>query len=126
MVDDLHYNSGHEHKGTEMNHTKHSLARMSQRGIGHAMAELIYAYGSMKGDKFVLNQKAAMARLKESRAEKAALNNALNVGCSNLLETLRQLEEVETEIRNLMKLIDKHGAVVVMVGESLITAYGLH
>lgn len=109
-----------------MNHTKHAVGRMSQRGIGHAMAELIYAYGSIQGDKFVLNQKAAMTRLKEARAEKAAINQALDGGCGNLSETLRYLEEIETEIRNLMKLVDKHGAVIVVVGDSLITAYGMH
>lgn len=109
-----------------MNHTKHAVARMNQRGIAHAMAALICAYGTGQGDKIVLTQKAAIARLTEARAERIALNLALDNGCSDLLDVLRQLREVEAEIPVLMKLIDKHGAVVVVVGDDLITAYGLY
>ena len=92
-----------------MKKTKHSLIRMSQRGISHAMADLVYAYGFIRGDKVILNKKAATARLIEARAEKAALSKTL-----------------EVEIRNLTKLIDKQGSVLVMVGDVLVTAYGLH
>lgn len=109
-----------------MNHTKHSIARMNQRGIAHAMAELVYAYGTAYGDKIVLTQKAAIARLTEARAEKVALNLALDTGCDNLFDVLAKFREVEAELPVLMKLIDKHGAVVVVVGNDLITAYGLH
>jgi len=109
-----------------MHHTKHSVVRMNQRGIVHAMAELVYAYGTVHGDKIVLTQKAAIARLNEARADKDALNLALDNGCDNLFDVLRQLREVEAELPVLMKLVDKHGAVVVMVGDNLITAYGLH
>ena len=109
-----------------MNHTKHSVVRMNQRGIAHAMADLVYAYGKPHGNKIVLTQKAAIARLIEARADKAALNLALDTGCGNLFDVLRQLREVEAELSVLMKLIDKHGAVVVIVGDNLITAYGLH
>lgn len=55
-----------------MHHTKHSVTRMNQRGISHAMADLVYAYGIAKGDKVILNQKAAKQRLIEARAEKPA------------------------------------------------------
>ncbi len=109
-----------------MNHTKHAVARMNQRGIAHAMAALICAYGTDHGDKIVFTQKAAIFRLAEARAEKTALNLALDNGCSDMFDVLRQLREVEAEISVLMKLIDKHGAVVVVVGDDLITAYGLH
>lgn len=109
-----------------MNHTKHAVARMNQRGIAHAMAKLVFAYGSDQGDKIVLTQKAAIARMTEARAEKATLTAALDKGCKNLFDVMQQLSEVELELRVLMKLVDKHGAVLVMVGANLITAYGLH
>lgn len=109
-----------------MHHTKHAVARMNQRGIAHAMAKLVCAYGTDHGDKIVLTQKAATARLVEARAEKAMFNQQLDTGCSDIFGVLRQLEEVEAEIPVLMKLIDKHGAVVVVVDNTLITAYGLH
>ena len=109
-----------------MHHTKHSVIRMNQRGIAHAMVELINAYGTAQGDKIIFTQKAAIARLNEARADKAALELVLETGCSDLFGVMHQLHEVETEISVLMKLIDKHGGVVVMVDDNLITAYGLH
>lgn len=109
-----------------MHHTKHSVVRMNQRGIAHAMVELINAYGTAQGDKIVFTQKAAIARLNEARAEKAALNRVLDTGCANLSGVMHQLHEIEAELTVLMKLIDKHGGVVVMVDDNLITVYGLH
>lgn len=109
-----------------MQHTKHSLLRMNQRGISHAMAELVYAYGIPCGDKVILNQKAATARLIEARAEKAALSKFQDRGVRDLAGVMLQVAEIEIEIRNLMRLIDKQGSVVVMAGDVLLTAYGLH
>lgn len=109
-----------------MQHTKHSLLRMNQRGISHAMAELVYMYGITCGDKVILNQKAATDRLMEARAEKEALSMQQNGGTLDLAGVMFQIAEIEKEIRNLMKLIDKHGYVVVMAGDVLLTAYGMH
>ncbi len=109
-----------------MHHTKHSVARMNQRGFVHAMTRLICAYGTDKGDKIILTQKAAIARLNEARAEKVALELALDAVCADLSGVMHQLHEIEAELTVLMKLIDKHGGVVVMVGDNLITVYGLH
>lgn len=110
-----------------MHHTKHSVARMNQRGISHAMAELVYAYGTAKGDKVIFNQKAAKQRLIEARAEKASLEKALDSGAMSMVAAMHALAKLEEEIRNLTKLIDKQGVVVVVVGgDVLLTAYGIH
>ncbi len=110
-----------------MHHTKHSVARMNQRGISHAMADLVYAYGIAKGDKVILNQKAAKQRLIEARAEKASLENALDTGSMSMVAAMHAMAKLEQEIRNLTKLIDKQGVVVVVVGgDVLLTAYGIH
>ena len=110
----------------KMHHTKHSVIRMNQRGISHAMADLVYAYGFTKGDKVILNQKAAKARLIEARAEKSSLDSALDNGGKNMWAVMHSLATLESEIRNLTKLIDKQGVVVVVDGDVLLTAYGIH
>jgi hypothetical protein len=109
-----------------MNYTKHSLDRLNGRGISHAIAKLVFDYGYARGDKIIFNKKMVGERLIEARAEMAALSNALDNGVTNMSECLHQLAELETEIRNLTKLVDKQGAILVMVDDVLITAYGIH
>ncbi len=109
-----------------MHYTIHSLGRLSQRGISHAMAELVYAYGEAQGNKVILNQKMTSARLIEARAERSALLKALDVGSGDLVGDLHLVAALEAEIRNLVKLLDKHETAVVVSGDTLITAYGIH
>jgi hypothetical protein len=109
-----------------MRYTKHSLDRMNGRGINHAIAKLVFDYGYTSGDKVIFNKKMACERLIEARAEATALSKALDDGTGKLSEVLHQLSDLETEIRNLSKLIDKQGAILVMVDDVLITAYGIH
>lgn len=109
-----------------MQYTKHSLHRMNGRGINHAIAKLVFDYGYTSGDKVIFNKKMACERLIEARAEVTSLSNALNIGGANMGACLHQLADLETEIRNLTKLVDKHGAILVMVDDVLITAYGIH
>lgn len=90
------------------------------------MAELVYAYGITCGDKVILNQKAATARRIEALAEKAALSKCQDEGVRDLAGAMHRMAEIENEIRNLMKLIDKKGCVLVLVGNILLTAYGMH
>lgn len=45
----------------------------------------------------------------------------------SMVAAMHALAKLEEEIRNLTKLIDKQGVVVVVVGgDVLLTAYGLH
>jgi hypothetical protein len=50
----------------------------------------------------------------------------LNAGGKNLWTVMHALATLDEEIRNLTKLIDKQGVVVVVDGDILLTAYGIH
>ena len=109
-----------------MRYTKHAVNRMNERGISHALAKLVLDYGFASGDKVIFNKKMAGERLIEARAEEAALSKSLDSGVLNMGKCIHELAELETEIRNLTKLLDKQGAILVMVDDVLITAYGIH
>lgn len=78
-----------------MQRTRHLDKRMNQRGITSAMVDLTVEYGSLKQDKYVLSRSEAL----ELRSQK------------------------ESELRTLMKVIDKGGLVVVEVDNAQLTAY---
>ena len=109
-----------------MRYTKHSLDRMNSRGITQTVARLVFDYGMLKGDKVILNKKMALERMCEARAEAAALSKSLDYGVTNLSDYLHQLRALAEEIRDLKKLVDKQGAILVMVDDLVITAYGIH
>lgn len=109
-----------------MRYTKHSLNRMNTRGINQAIARLVFDYGVRKGDKIILNKKMALERMYEARAEAAVLSKALDHGVSDMSRCLHQWKALDDEIRDLKKLIDKQGAILVMVDDLVITAYGIH
>lgn len=78
-----------------MNETQHIGKRMNQRGISKRMIELTLTHGVPDCDKYVLDRKHAK----------------------------RRLEEIRRESRELMKVIDKGGVVVVETDNTQITAY---
>jgi hypothetical protein len=75
--------------------TKHSLARMSQRGLFKNLIDLVFEYGEGQGDKLILNKKPIQKMIKE-------------------LDTLG---------KGLIRIMDKGGVTIVCDGETLITAY---
>jgi hypothetical protein len=75
--------------------TKHIHARMTQRGINNAMLELVREYGSWSGDKCILTKKAAFEILEQHNAVR----------------------------KNLIKIGEKGGLVLVEEGDSEITCY---
>jgi len=99
---------------------------MNTRGITQAAARLVFDYGMLKGDKVILNKKMAIERMCEARAEVTALSKSLDYGVASLSDCLHELRALENEIRDLKKLVDKQGAILVMVDDLLITAYGIH
>lgn len=109
-----------------MNYSQHCVTRMNQRGITQAMAELVYAYGEVKGDKVILNKKMATERLCEARAERSTVSKGLDTGVSDMSSALHLIASLDAEIRNLTKLVDKHGTTLVVSGDTVITAYGIH
>lgn len=78
-----------------MTATKHISGRMSQRGMTKRMIELAMEYGKEQGDKIILNRKATQSILNE----------------------MDQLK------KDLLKVMDKGGIVVVCDNDILITTY---
>lgn len=78
-----------------MTATKHIGERMSQRGMTKRMLELVMEFGKEQGDKIVLNRKT----------------------------TQYLLDEIDQTKKDLLKVMDKGGIVVVCDNETLITTY---
>lgn len=75
--------------------TKHIGERMSQRGMTKRMIELVMEFGKEQGDKVILNRKAMQS----------------------ILHEMEQLK------KDLLKVMDKGGIVVVIDNDTLITTY---
>jgi ribosomal protein S8 len=78
-----------------MQSTVHLGTRMNQRGISLAMVNLVLEYGEIQQDKAVLGRKAA--------------------------EQL--LARMQREMKELKKIVDKGGVVVVSANDAIITTY---
>jgi len=82
-------------KGVIVKTTKHSLARMSQRGLPKKLVDLAFEFGKERGDKLILNRKA----------------------------TQKLIHEIDSMRKELLKVIDKGGVTLVVDNDTLITAY---
>jgi Skp family chaperone for outer membrane proteins len=82
-------------KGVSMKTTKHSLARMSQRGLPKKLIDLAFEFGKEQGDKLILNRKT----------------------------TQKLINEIDRMRQELLKVMDKGGVTVVVDSDTLITAY---
>ena len=78
-----------------MKTTKHSLARMSQRGLPKKLVDLAFEFGKEQGDKLILNRKS----------------------------TQKLINEIDNMRKELLKVIDKGGVTLVIDNDTLITAY---
>ena len=78
-----------------MKTTKHSLARMSQRGLTKKLVDIVFEFGKDKGDKLILNRKA----------------------------TQKLIDEIDTIRKDLLRVMDKGGVTLVVDNETLITTY---
>jgi hypothetical protein len=68
---------------------------MSQRGLPKKLLDLVLEFGKDKGDKLILNKKA----------------------------TQKVIDEIDTIRKELLRIMDKGGVIVVLDNKSLITAY---
>ncbi len=78
-----------------MKTTKHSLVRMSQRGLTKKLVDIVFEFGKDKGDKLTLNRKA----------------------------TQKLIDEIDSIRKDLLRVMDKGGVTLVVDNETLITAY---
>lgn len=74
-----------------MKTTKHSLARMSQRGLTKKLVDIVFEFGKDKGDKLILNRKA----------------------------TQKLIDEIDSIRKDLLRVMDKGGVTLVMDNETL-------
>ena len=85
-------------KGTKMNETLHINQRVRQRGITKRMIELTLEFGEVQADK-------------------------IRLGSRRIKKLLKQHKVSQDLKRDLLKILDKGGLVVVASGSALITAY---
>ena len=78
-----------------MKTTKHSLVRMSQRGLSKKLVDLAFEFGKGQGDKLVLNRKA----------------------------TQKLISELDRMRKDLLRVMDKGGVTLVVDNDTLITVY---
>jgi len=84
-----------------MNETLHINQRVRQRGITKRMIELTLEFGEVQADK-------------------------IRLGSRRIKKLLKQHKVSQELKRDLLKILDKGGLVVVASGSALITAYNWH
>ncbi|HIO96173.1 MAG TPA: hypothetical protein EYG67_05060 [Campylobacterales bacterium] len=94
--------------------TKHIKEKMSQRGINKELLELVLIYGVVKKDKILINKKRSekyLKKLDKHNRKFKRLKNQLHIKKLNKIRSL------------FLKIRDKKGVTLVIMGETLITTY---
>jgi len=79
----------------KMNTTKHLMDRMNQRGIHGNMVKLALDHGKMIKDKIILDKK----------------------------QTQKLIDDIDMWRKDLLKILDKNGLVVIVSNNTIITTY---
>jgi len=94
--------------------TKHIKEAMSQRGIYKELLDIVLIYGIVRKDKVILNKKRCQKiLLKLDKHNK----KAKRIGNSLLIQNLNKSRAT------ILKILDKGGVTLVIMGEFLITTY---
>lgn len=102
-------------KGDRVIHlTHHVIEKMSQRGIHKELIDLVLIYGHLKKDKLILNNKRLEKYLKKLDAQHRKVKRSGNQ---------LHLQSLNKARSTLLKLRDKGGVTLVIMGETLITTY---
>ncbi len=97
-----------------INLTHHVKEKMSQRGIHKELVDVVLIYGKVKKDKVILNNRQidkVLKKLDRHYRKVKRLGNRLHLGNLNKIRSL------------LLKIRDKRGVTLVVMGEVLITTY---
>ncbi len=97
-----------------INLTHHVKEKMSQRGIHKELIDVVLIYGKLKKDKVILNNKQiekVLKKLDKHYHSVKYLGNRLHLSNLNKVRSL------------LLKIRDKRGITLVIMGETLITTY---
>jgi len=90
------------------------MQKMSQRGINKDLLDIVLIHGSVKKDKIILNKKRCDRFMKKLDKQIKKINRL-----GNILH-IKRLNNYRT---TLLKIRDKGGITVVVMGETLITLY---
>ncbi len=94
--------------------TRHIKEKMSQRGIHKDLLDVVLIYGVVKKDKVILNRKrckSILVRLDFFYKKARALKDTIHI------KNLRKSRSI------ILKILDKGGVTLVIMGDSLITTY---
>lgn len=97
-----------------VNLTHHIKSKMSQRGINKNLLELVLIHGLIKKDKVILNKKRCekfLKKLDKHHRKVKRLGNQLHIDRLNISRSI------------FLKIRDKGGVTLVVMGEALITTY---
>ena len=97
-----------------INLTHHIKSKMSQRGIHKSLLEIVLIHGVVKKDKIVLNRKRCdkfLKKLDRHQRKVKRLGNRLHIDRLNISRSI------------FLKIRDKGGVTLVIMGEVLITTY---
>ncbi len=97
-----------------INFTNHVKHKMSQRGIRKNLLDIALIYGVLKADKVILNKKRCDTFLKKIDNYRRKTRQKGNQIHHQSLEETHSI---------LLKIRDKGGITLVIVGETLITTY---
>lgn len=94
--------------------TKHSMQKMSQRGMHKNLLDIVLIFGTLRNDKIILNRKSCDKFLKKLDKQNRKIKrrgNRLHISRLN-------------DYRNtILKIRDKGGVTLVVMGDILITLY---
>jgi len=97
-----------------INLTHHIKSKMSQRGIHKSLLEIVLIYGIIKKDKVILNKKRLEKLLKKINTNQRKVKR---------LKNRLHLERLNKSRSIFLKIRDKGGVTLVVMGEVLITTY---
>ena len=87
------------------------MQQMSQRGIHKSLLDIVLVHGIVRQDKVILNRKSCDRFLKKLDKQNKRIENKLHIARRNSYRA------------TLLKIRDKGGITLVVMGETLITTY---
>ena len=94
--------------------TQHIKEKMSQRGIHKELLEMVLIYGVVKKDKVILNKK---------RCKKILIRLDMYYKMAKRLKNTIQIQNLNKSRSIILKVLDKGGITLVIMGNTLITTY---
>ena len=94
--------------------TKHIKEAMSQRGIHKELLDIVLIYGIVRKDKVILNRK---------RCQKILIKLDIHNKKAKQIGNLLHIQNLNKSRATILKILDKGGVTLVIMGEFLITTY---